>query len=138
MQILRYRRYADALVTRSLRLPSGPSHEPLGTELATLDDGYTYVSLPDGAALPQDQPAEIAGSVEAVTLSADQVAAIKAASPHVQLIRARVRERIASRYQIEDEIKLLRTAPSPEAAAYNAWAEECRAWGREQKAALGL
>ena len=63
MQILRYRRYADALVTRSLRLPSGPSHEPLGTELATLDDGYTYVSLPDGAALPQDQPAEIAGSV---------------------------------------------------------------------------
>jgi hypothetical protein len=39
---------------------------------------------------------------------------------------------------LADEIKLLRTAPSPEMQAYDAYAEECRAWGRAQKAALGL
>ncbi len=138
MPIIRYRRYTDALVTRTLRLPSGERHEPLGAELATLADGYTYVALPDGATLPEEQPQEIAVSIEPVTLSPAQVAEIKAASPHVRLIHARVRERIASRYSVEDELKLLRTAPSPEAEAYNAWAEECRAWGRELKAGLGL
>ena len=42
------------------------------------------------------------------------------------------------RQRIMNEIKLLRTAPSAEFEAYNAHAEACRAWGREQKAALGL
>lgn len=50
----------------------------------------------------------------------------------------RVRERIAERYPIHEEIKLLRTAPSQEFDAYNAYAEACREWGREQKAMLGL
>ena len=138
MPIIRYRQYTDALVSRTLRLPSGERHEPRGTELATLADGYTYVSLPEDAALPAEQPEEIADSVEAVTLSPEQVSAIKAASPHVRLINARVREKIASRYSVADELKLLRTAPSAEAETYNSWAEECRAWGRERKAALGL
>lgn len=139
MPIIRYRQYVDTLTTRTLRLPSSERHEPRGTELATLAaDGYTYVSLPEDAALPAEQPEEIADSVEAVTLSPEQVSAIKAASPHVRLINARVREKIASRYSVADELKLLRTAPSAEAEAYNAWAEECRAWGRELKAGLGL
>lgn len=53
-------------------------------------------------------------------------------------INQRVRDMIREQYSIEDEIKLLRTAPSPEFELWNAHAEACRAWGREQKAALGL
>ena len=37
-----------------------------------------------------------------------------------------------------DGIKLIRTAPSAEMDAYKAWAEKCRAWGRAEKAKLGL
>ena len=79
-----------------------------------------------------------AGAGEVLTLTDALRAEIKAASPHVRLINQRVREAISSRYSLEDEIKLLRTAPSAEMDAYNAWAEECRAWGRAEKAKLGL
>lgn len=98
----------------------------------------TYVCLPDGASLPAEQPAEIAASVQAVTLTDAQRDAIKAVSPHVRLINERVQAAIAERYSYADEIKLLRTAPSPEMVAYNAYAEECRAWGQVEKAKLGL
>jgi len=33
---------------------------------------------------------------------------------------------------------MLRIGPSPETEAYNDWAEECRAWGREERKKLGL
>lgn len=135
--IVSYRRFTDALITRDLRAPQGESHAHLGTELCTLD-GVTYVSLPDGATLPADQPAEIVDSIQAVTLTEPLRAAIKAASPHVRLINQRVIERIRERYSVDDELKLLRLAPSEESAAYNAYAEACRAWGRELKAQLGL
>lgn len=101
-------------------------------------DGITYISLPDGATLPADQPAEIAASVAEVTLTDALREAIKAASPQVRVINAMVGEKIAEQYSLADEIKLLRTAPSAEFEAYNAHAESCRAWGRDQKAALGL
>ena len=48
-------------------------------------------------------------------------------------INQRVRDMIREQYSIEDEIKLLRTAPSPEFELWNAHVEDCRAWGREQK-----
>lgn len=103
-------------------------------------DGTTYVSLPDGAALPQDQPAEIAASIEVLASPLDAALreAIRLASPHVQLIDQRVVGQIRTRYSMDDEIKLLRIAPSPETSAWNAYVEDCRAWGRAQKAALGL
>ena len=123
--------------TVTLETPDASADEALRcTELATVD-GVTYVAVPDGVELPE-QPAEIAGSVEAVTLTPTLRAEICAASPHVRLINERVGERIASRYSLGDEVKLLRTAPSAEFEIYNVWAEECRAWGRAQKAALGL
>lgn len=109
----------------------------MGAELATIA-GVTYVSLPDGATLPAEQPEEIAASIAPVTLTDALRDTIKAASPHVRLINERVRAAIADRYSYADEIKLLRTAPSPEMVAYNAYAEECRAWGRGEKAKLGL
>lgn len=93
------------------------------------------MALPDGVTLPA-QPAEI--TVEPVTLTEALKADISAASPHVQLINQRVKEMIAQQYAIEDEIKLIRTAPSEEFDIYNAFVESCRQWGREQKAALGL
>jgi hypothetical protein len=135
--IVSYRKFIDSQVTRELRLPEDSAHQRLGTELATIE-GVTYVSLPDGATLPAEQPQEIAESISAVTLTDALRDAIKAASPHVRLINERVREAIAERYSFADEIKLLRIAPSPECVAYNAYAEECRAWGRDEKANLGL
>lgn len=120
-------------------MPVDGQHQSLGTELATLADGTTYVCLPDGAVLPLDQPEEIADSIiENVALTTAQIADIKAASPHVRLINRRVADMIAAEYSFADEIKLLRTAPSPEFETYNAHAEACRAWGRAEKAKLGL
>jgi len=127
------------MYTRELRFPEGERNERLGTELCTID-GVTYVSLPDGAQLPTGQPAEILASIEQLPtpLSVELRDQIKLASPHVRLINERVRAAIAERYSLADEIKLLRTAPSPEMQAYDAYAEECRAWGRAEKAKLGL
>jgi hypothetical protein len=105
-------------------------------EIATVD-GITYVSLPDGATLPE-QPAEIAASVAPVTLTPMLTQQIKAASPQVAAIRKAVAEKIAEQYSLTDEIKLLRTAPSAEFEAYNAFAEDCRAWGAAKNAELGL
>tara|TARA_R110001583_G_scaffold34551_1_gene115848 strand:- start:632 stop:898 length:267 start_codon:yes stop_codon:yes gene_type:complete len=85
-----------------------------------------------------EQPAEIAVSVQTVTLTDELRQAISSASPHVALIRQRVRDRVAEAYSLHDEIKLLRTAPSAEFEVYNAHAETCRDWGRAQKAELGL
>lgn len=137
--LIAYRKHIDALYTRELRLPEGPQNQRLGTELCTIDD-VTYVSLPDGAMLPTEQPTEILASIQTLPTPVPDGLRdeIKAASPHVRLINERVRAAIAERYSLADEIKLLRTAPSPEMQAYDAYAEECRAWGRAQKAALGL
>lgn len=135
--IYSYRKHIDALVTREILLPADEDGQPIGTELATLD-GVTYIVLPDGAELPAGQPAEIAASINPVDMVRTLRDAIAAASPHVDLIRTRVRERIATMYSQADEIKLLRTAPSAEFEVYNAFVEECRDWGRAEKAKLGL
>ena len=118
-------------------MPEDDNHQRIGQELATID-GVTYVALPDGAALPGNQPAEIVGSIQAVVLTDAVREQIKAACPIVRLINSQIQERITSLYSVGDEIKLLRTAPSAEFEAYNTFVEDCRAWGREQKALLGL
>lgn len=129
--IYRYQKYITREITHSLEAPEG------ATELCTLD-GWTYVSIPEGMEPHTDQPIEIAHTIEQVLLTPELRDEISDASPHVSLIRERVRERIAERYPIHEEIKLLRTSPSPEFDVYNAYAEACREWGREQKAILGL
>jgi hypothetical protein len=50
-------------------------------------------------------------------------------------INRRVVEMIRERYSVDDELGLLRTGPSDEAAAYSDYVEECKAWGRGEKAA---
>ena len=95
----------------------------------------TYLHIPDEVTLPT-QPAQI--TVETVDLDDTLRSQIKQASPHIDLINRRVVEAIRERYSIEDEIKLIRLAPSDESTAYNAYVESCRDVGREQKAAIGL
>lgn len=132
--IYAYRKFIDAVRTVEIRLPEDENHQRIGTELATID-GETYVSIPTGYELPT-QPQEI--SVREIQLTPELKNQISASSPHVRLIRQKVSEKIAEQYSMGDEIKLIRTAPSAEFEAYNAYAEDCRAWGREQRAALGL
>lgn len=135
--LISYRKYIDERITREINLPTDAAGQRLGQEIATLD-GITYVSLPEGVKLPGNQPTEIAASITPVTLTAALRQQLADASPRVLFIRNRVAAKIAARYSITDEIKLLRTAPSAEFESYNAFAEECRAEGRAMKAELGL
>jgi hypothetical protein len=66
------------------------------------------------------------------------VATVKAASSQCAAINAQVVAKIRERYSVDDEIQMLRIAPSAESALWNDYVETCRAWGHEQKAALGL
>ncbi len=133
--IVRYQPVSDDYTTYHLLTPASNDMDALrATVLATLD-GYTYVSLPDGMKLPS-QPKQI--TVEPVTMTDELKEELSRVSQHVALINERVRTAIADRYSISDEIKMLRTAPSQEFDAYNAYAEDCRAWGRAEKAKLGL
>jgi hypothetical protein len=132
-RIYKYQKRTDAHTTHCLAEPDyGREGEERITELCTID-GETYVSVPDSITLPP-QPQQI--TVEAVALTEELDAAIKAASPHVALINERVVTRIRDRYSINDEIKMHRIGPSPETEAYNDWVEECRAWGRAEKERL--
>ena len=135
--VISYQKFINEQITREINLPTDASGQRLGQEIATLD-GITYVSLPDGAKLPADQPAEIAASIKPVTMTAALRQQLADASPRVLFIRNRVATKIAARYSMTDEIKLLRTAPSAEFESYNAYVEDCRAEGRAMKAALGL
>lgn len=135
--IVSYQKFINTTVTRELKLPENAEKQRIGTELCTLGN-LTYVAIPDSERLPDDQPAEIADSIKIVSVDADLRARIRSASPHVQLINQRVAEKIAAQYTTGDEIKLLRTAPSAEFELYNTYVEDCRAWGRAQKAELGL
>lgn len=145
--IITYRKFINPEITRELRLP----HPPLGTELATLDDGLTYVSLSDGVTLPADQPAEIAASIQTVTLTPELTSTLKIASPHCRLIHSRMQEMIRAQYSIEDEQYFARIGvgvslgayvfePGEQAAllAFGAFVENVRAWGRAERAKLGL
>lgn len=138
--MIAYRKHIDAIHTRELRLPEASAGQRAGQEIATLADGRTIVVMEDGHDLPEDQHAEIQASIEVLPspLPADLRDAIRAASPQVRLIDQRVVEQIRARYAVDDEIRLLRIAPSAETSAWNAYAEDCRAWGRAEKAKLGL
>ena len=129
-----YQKHIDSIRTVEAIFPTNAQNQRLGTELATISD-ITYINIPDGAVLP-DQPVEI--DVAPAVITDDLLAAIKQASPHYRLINEQVAERIRQRYSVDDEIKLLRIAPSDETAAWNDYVEECRAWGRGKKAEIWL
>lgn len=131
-------------------LPESDAHSPLGTELATID-GVTYVSIPDLAILPVNQPTEISSSISEVTLTDTLKDAIRLVSPHTQLIAQRIIETIRSNYTIDDEMYFARIGvgasmglyvPSAqelqEMTVFGEFVETTRQWGREQRALLGL
>lgn len=144
--IYRYIKSSDQYTTHTLATPADSGC----TELCTLGDGYTYVAVPDGVALP-DQPAEIAASVEAVTVTAALREEIKVASPHCKLISERMIERIRERYSVDDELFFARIMVGAGAGlyemqagemdavtAFKEYVEAVRQWGRDQRAVLGL
>lgn len=149
--IVSYQKHIDSLRTVELRLPEdADTHQRIGTELATIN-GVTYVSLPDDAALPAAQPAEIAASVSTAALDQATREAIKLASPHCQLINDRMIEKIRAMYSTDDEMYFSRigvgaatglyTPTTDEMQAmtvFGEFVESVRQWGRDERAKLGL
>ena len=144
MTVYAYTQSHDEYTTYRLNAPEG------ATELATLD-GVTYVCIPEGEALPEDQPEQIAGSITTPVMTPELVEAIKAGSPHVRLIANRMIEKIRERYSVDDELFFARIAggaglgryeiteaEQAELDAYQLHVESVREWGRQQRAALGL
>lgn len=135
---------SDEYTTYRLNTPEG------AIELAAID-GVTYVSIPEGEALPEDQPEQIAASITTPTMTPELVEQIKAVSPHVKLVANRMIEKIRERYSVDDELFFARIGvgtelgryeiPDTEQAeldAYQLHVEAVREWGRQQRAALGL
>ncbi len=149
--IVSYQKHIDSIRTVEIRLPEDATlHQRIGTELATID-GITYVSLPDGASLPANQPEDIADSIQTVTLTPALREAIKAASPHCQLIAQRMVEKIRALYSIDDEMYFARigvgaangmyTPTQDEMQAmtvFGEFVESIRQWGRDERAKFGL
>ena len=147
---MRYRKVSDAYTTYQLQLPDSQGQDDSihCTELATLPDGYTYVSVPDGVVLPA-QPEQI--TVEPVELTPDLREALKAASAHCALIAQRIEEKIRARYTLNDEqyfarissgaalgIYTLEPGEHDALVAFGEHVEACRQWGRSERARLGL
>lgn len=120
--------------------------EPRALELGELD-GWHYVSVPETATLPE-QPAEIGW--QSVVVDDDLRNRLMGTRP-LQLIAEGVVQRIRERYPLNEELFLNRIATGvatglyayqdgeeAEVIAFGVWAEECRQWGRQQRAALGL
>lgn len=132
--IYSYQKFIDSQRTVEIRFPEDENHQRIGQEIANIN-GTTYVSIPADATLPT-QPVEI--NVVAVEVTPELKNDLQAASPQVRWINDQVRMKIEAVYSMSDEIKLIRTSPSAEFEAYNEFAESCRAWGRAEKAKLGL
>jgi hypothetical protein len=122
-KIYKYRKITDAVTTYAL---VEPDYNLLMTDSRIKElgavGGYTFVSVPDDLVLP-DQP--------------QQICLLEAESFQAAVIDEQVVELIRRRYSINDEFKMLRIGPSEETAAYNDYVEECRAWGRGEKAKIG-
>lgn len=127
--------------------PDGEDYHDTLTELCELD-GWRYVAVPDG--VTPSVPAAI-DTWAAVDLTPELREAIKAASPHTQLIAERVIGRIRERYPLDEELYFARIAVGAlqgsyslldnEAAAlaqYQSDVEVAREWGRNARAELGL
>lgn len=146
---MRYRKASDQYTTYQLATPDRQEADaPQVTELATLEDGYTYVAVPDGVTLPE-QPTQI--TVEPVTLTPLLREQIKAASPHCELIAKRMQDKIRSNYSLEDEMYFARIGVGaanglyqPDSSEFQAmtvfgeFVEAVRQWGRAERAKLGL
>lgn len=141
-KLYRYQKTSDEYTTY------GPQGEGI-TELCTLPDGFTYISVPEDGKLSNVQPKQI--KVEEVILTDELKEQIKTASPHCQLIYTRMQEKIRAKYCDEDEKYLTRISIGQLAGWYSlqpgemdlimefqTFIEGVRQWGRDERAKLGL
>lgn len=141
MPIYRYQKVSDQYTTYGLLVKQGQ----LNQELCTVD-GVTYHFV-DGP-LPE-QHAQIAAT--AIEPDAALKSVIRANSAAIKRIDQEVINLIRSRYSIDEELYLARIAIGSQAGLYELeptegdailafgnWAEECRAWGRAERAKFGV
>ena len=152
--LIAYRQLVTSVNTHTLRLPEpNQGQQQAAQELCTLPDGRTIVALFDGNTLPANQPEAIQASIEVLPtpLPAELKEQIKAASPHVKLIAQRMVDKIRARYSVDAEMYFARigvgaasgmytptASEMQEVAAFGAFCEEVRQWGRAERAKLGL
>lgn len=127
-------------------LPVDDNQQRVGNELGTID-GTTYISLPDDAVLPDNQPIEVVPVVMTDALKEQ----LKAINPWCKLVDQQIRAKIRERYDGEDEMYLTRISvgtvmgvyqfqPGEQQAVldYGAYVEGIRQWGKEERAKVGL
>ncbi|MBT4288914.1 MAG: hypothetical protein HOD92_16430 [Deltaproteobacteria bacterium] len=137
--ILKYQKIIDEFTTHTLIEPDYKDGQPRITELCTIGND-TYVHIPDTIVLPE-QPFNLDVTMEAVKLTGELKTEIKALSPHVQLINARVVEKIRAKHSIDDEFKMLRIkikGDDVKSKSYMDHVDLCLAWGVSEKTKIGL
>ena len=99
--------------------------------------GTSYISIPDTAMVAK-QPSEI--DAQAVTLDDELKADIREKSYVVKFLKQQVREKIRDKYDLDDELNLLRLRDKDTTSweEYDKYVEECRAWGETEMAKLGI
>ena len=131
---MKYRKITDEYTTYTA-IDNGEENKKI-TELCTIN-GDTYICIPDDLVLP-GQPKQI--SLTPVIMTDELKGQIEKVSPHIQLIKKRVREKITEKYSIEDELKIIRNKINgvdiEKYTEYNTYAEGCIAEGKVKKAEL--
>lgn len=141
--LVSYTKQSNAYTMYQLATPEG------SIELCTIGD-VTYVAVPDED-LPEQASQISASIINPVTLTTELREAIKAASPHCQLIRERIEAKIRDKYSLSDEqyfsriasgaalgLYTFETGEAEALQAFGAYVESVRQWGREQRQQLGL
>lgn len=149
-QLYRYQPVITPGPTGTDYRPTGPDGLDAGETLTELGeiDGWRYIAVPDG--VTPNVPAELT-TWEPVSLTAELREAIKAASPHAQLIAQRVIDLIRAKYPLDEELYFARIAvgalqgsysllpgEAEALAQYQADVEAAREWGRVERAKIGL
>lgn len=119
-----------------------------GMELCDLD-GVTYVTVPNSVEQLPEQPSEI--TLDPVVVDSGLRDRLLSASRAGQLISRAIIDNIRAKYSLDEELYFARIgigsltglyAPTEsemhELASYGEYVESVRAWGRQQRAALGL
>ena len=149
--LVSYQKHIDSITIKQLNLHAPGSTEAVGQEIATVD-GTTYVAMPDGSTLPENQPTEIAISIiNPVVVTAALREQIKLNSPQCKLISSRMVEKIREKYSLEDEQYFARIGvgvalgaytfqPGEQEAllAFGTFIESIRQWGKSERSNLGL
>jgi hypothetical protein len=131
MRILKYQKITDKYTTYTVN-----DEENRITELCTIN-GDTYISVPDNVTLPK-QPKEI--TLKPVIMTDELKEQIEEISPHIRLIKKRIKDKIREKYSIEDELKIIRNKINgievEKYTEYNNYVEGCITEGRIEKEAL--